>query len=133
MTEKKVYVTSNLVTPNKPITHDEDVCVGCNTCVNQCRTDVMMPNPVKGKPPIVVYPDECWYCGTCVKQCPLFPDKTAIRMTHSLWQRGVIGWKRKETGEHFRIGMRNAPPPVERPPSGGWDAKTKKATSQPDE
>jgi hypothetical protein len=40
----------------------------------------------------------------------------AIRMEYPLNQR--VGWKRKETGEYFRIGMKNSPPPNTRPPVG---------------
>jgi NADH-quinone oxidoreductase subunit F len=64
-------------------------------------------------PPIVLYPDECWFCGTCVEECPV---KGAIRMEHPLNQR--VGWKRKETGELFRMGMKNPPPPYTKPPVG---------------
>jgi len=68
-----------------------------------------------GQPPVPVYPDECWFCGVCVEHCPV---PGAIRMEHPLNQR--IGWKRKETGEYFRIGMKNPPPPNKKPPVGGW-------------
>ncbi len=65
------------------------------------------------QPPLVLYPDECWFCGTCVEECPA---PGAIRMEHPLNQR--IAWKRKETGELFRRGMKNPPPPNLRPPVG---------------
>ena len=64
-------------------------------------------------PPIVLYPDDCWFCGTCVEECPA---EGAIRMEHPLNQR--VGWKRKDTGELFRIGMKDPPPPNKRPPVG---------------
>ena len=64
-------------------------------------------------PPLVLYPDECWFCGTCVEECPA---EGAIRMEHPLNQRVV--WKRKETGELFRRGMKNPPSPNLRPPVG---------------
>jgi NADH-quinone oxidoreductase subunit F len=64
-------------------------------------------------PPLVLYPDDCWFCGTCVEECPA---EGAIRMEHPLNQR--VGWKRKDTGELFRIGMKNPPPPNNRPPVG---------------
>jgi formate dehydrogenase major subunit len=65
-----------------------------------------------GQPPLSVYPDECWFCGVCVEHCPV---PGAIRMEHPLNQR--VGWKRKETGEIFRVGQKNPPPPNLRPPS----------------
>ncbi|HLB28266.1 MAG TPA: 4Fe-4S binding protein, partial [Dehalococcoidales bacterium] len=64
-------------------------------------------------PPLVLYPDECWFCGTCVEECPA---PGAIRMEHPLNQR--VAWKRKDTGELFRRGMKNPPPPNLRPPVG---------------
>jgi thioredoxin reductase/NAD-dependent dihydropyrimidine dehydrogenase PreA subunit len=64
-------------------------------------------------PPLVLFPDDCWFCGTCVEECPA---PGAIRMEHPLNQR--VGWKRKDTGELFRVGMKNPPPPNTRPPVG---------------
>ncbi len=65
------------------------------------------------EPPLVLYPDDCWFCGTCVEECPA---KGAIRMEHPLNQR--VGWKRKESGELFRVGQKNPPKPYTRPPVG---------------
>jgi formate dehydrogenase major subunit len=64
-----------------------------------------------GEQPIAVYPDECWFCGCCVTHCPV---PGAITMEFPMNQR--VGWKRKETGEYFRIGMKNPPPPNTKPP-----------------
>ena len=100
MTESKVYAVPNLVTPNKPIVFNEDACNGCNRCVEVCLSDVFMPNPEKGKPPILIYPDECYFGGACVMECPM-KDKGAIKLQYPLMQR--VRWKRKETGEHFRV------------------------------
>lgn len=110
----------NLVTPNNPVIFDDTICTGCNACAEVCVMDILMPNPEKGKPPVVLYPDECWYDGSCVDVCPLW-NRGAIRLNHPLNQR--VRWKDKGTGEHFRLGMPSPPPPVTRPPSGGWDAK----------
>jgi len=30
---KKVYVVPNVITPNRPVIRNPDVCDGCNTCV----------------------------------------------------------------------------------------------------
>lgn len=65
------------------------------------------------EPPLVLYPDECWFCGTCVEECPA---PGAIRMEHPLNQK--VGWKRKETGQLFRVGMKDPPAPNNRPPVG---------------
>lgn len=101
----EAFMVPNPVTPCQAIHIDEDLCTGCNMCLKVCRSDVILPNPEKGKPPIVLYPDECWFCGCCVDHCP---TPGAIRVEHPLNQR--VGWKRKSTGEWFRIGMKNPPP-----------------------
>lgn len=106
----KAYIVTNPLTPFRTVVFDEEVCVGCNACIEVCRTDVMLPNPEKGKPPIVVYPEECWYCGCCTAHCAI---PGAISLEHPLYQ--SVGWKRKETGEYFRTGMKNPPPPNTRP------------------
>ena len=62
-----------------PIEINEEVCNGCNKCVNVCMSDIFEPNPEKGKPPVVMYPDECWYDGSCVQECPL-SEKGAIKL-----------------------------------------------------
>ncbi|MCX8033639.1 MAG: ferredoxin family protein [Thermoleophilia bacterium] len=111
----EAYLVPNPPTPCDALVFDDELCTGCNSCVEVCRCDVLMPNTVSGKPPILVYPDECWFCGCCVAHCP---RPGAIRLNHPLNQR--IGWKRKETGEYFRIGMKNPPPPNLKPPVGGW-------------
>ena len=108
----KAIMVPNPVTPNQAIFIDGNLCIGCGKCVDVCRTDVMVPNPEKGKPPIVLYQDECWFCGCCMFHC----KQGAIRVEHPLQQR--VGWKRKETGEYFRIGMKNPPPPNTRPAVG---------------
>ena len=104
----------NPPTPNRAIAFDPAFCNGCNQCVEICRSDVLMPNPEKGQPPIVLYPDECWYCGTCVMECA---RPGAITMLHPLHQSISVVWKRVETGEIFRLGMRNPAPPNTRPPA----------------
>lgn len=110
-----IPMTPNPPTPNRAVDFNPDICNGCNLCVNVCRNDVLMPNTEKKAPPIVLYPDECWFCGGCVEECP---RPGAITMVHPLGQGIVISWKRKETGEIFRLGMKNPPPPNTRPPSG---------------
>lgn len=113
MINDKVYILPNPATPGKAIKINPELCIGCNTCVEICRTDVLMPNDEKGKPPLVVYPDECWFGGCCVEHCPV---PGAIVMEQPLNQR--VGWKRKDTNEFFRIGMLNPPSPYMKPPVG---------------
>jgi len=111
--EYKAYITPNPMTPNQCVVINPDLCIACNSCVDVCRSDVMLPNNDKGMPPYVMYPDECWFCGCCVEHCPV-PD--AINMVYPINQR--VGWKRKKTGEYFRLGMKNPPPPNTKPPIG---------------
>lgn len=68
----------------RPLIFNEDLCIGCNSCANVCQVDIMIPNPVRGRPPVVLYPGECYYCGSCVMACP---RKGAIRMQHPLMNR----------------------------------------------
>ncbi len=115
-----VKMFPNVITPADPLVFDQDICTGCNQCVEYCVMDIMMPNLEKGKPPLILYPDECYYDGLCVINCPNW-EKGAIRLNHPLNQ--IARWKRKATGEHFRIGMPNPPSPNNKPPVGGWNAK----------
>ncbi len=103
----KAYLAPNPPLPNKAVEFNAALCNGCNQCVNICPNEVLMPNPEKKKQPIVVYPEECWFCGGCVEEC----TRSAITLIHPTQQRISVNWKRKETGEYFRLGMKNPPPP----------------------
>lgn len=96
--KNKIYATPNPITPNRPLIFNAKRCNGCNTCVNICPMDILIPNPEKGQTPIILFPDECWYCGICVMHCP---KKGALKLNLPLIQR--VRWKRKATGEHFRV------------------------------
>jgi len=113
MDEDRVYCVPNMIIPNSPLLFDGTVCVGCNACVENCMMDILLPNPEEGKPPIVLYPDECWYCGCCVQECPL-GDQGALTLNWPITMK--MRWKRKETGENYRLGMPNPPAPNKRPP-----------------
>ena len=120
MEQENVCMLPSIVTPGSPVIFNEEVCNGCNNCVANCVMDILMPNPEKGKPPIILYPEECYYDGLCVMHCPLW-QKGAITLNHPLVHK--VRWKRKATGEHFRMGMPNPPEPNNKPPVGGWQAK----------
>jgi NAD-dependent dihydropyrimidine dehydrogenase PreA subunit len=109
----KASMVPNPPTPNRAIDFDPAICNGCNRCVEICRSDVLMPSPRKGSTPIVLYPDECWYCGTCVLECN---RPGALTLIHPMHQSVSVVWKRKATGESFRLGMRHPPSPNHRPP-----------------
>ena len=123
--EQKVYIPRS---NQSIIVFDPNSCTGCANlkepmCVKACRTDMLLPNPEKGKPPIVVYADECCACGCCVHACPR-ALKGAITMNWPLAM--SVRWKRKDTGEHYRIRMPNPPPPNTKPPVSGYYPKTKR-------
>ena len=113
MTFTEAVMQPNPMTPHIAIIFHEDKCIGCNRCINVCRADVLHPNPVKGNPPVVLYPDECWFDGCCVLACRI---EGASELNSPLQQK--TAWKRKDTGEFFRVGMKNPPPPYTRPPAG---------------
>jgi NAD-dependent dihydropyrimidine dehydrogenase PreA subunit len=102
-----------------PVERDANVCIKCLSCVEACMNDVHAPNPNKNEPPIVLHPDDCWYCGCCLMECPR-REEGAIRF---LWPMELeLRWKRKDTGELFRVGMANPPVPNMTPPVGGWNS-----------
>ncbi len=101
-------LTPNPVLPNHVVKFDASKCIACYQCVAACRCNVIVENPKSGNPPILVYPEECWHCAVCTEDCPT----GAIEFEHPINQK--ITWKRKETGEMFRIGMENAPEPYEK-------------------
>ena len=68
---EKIYMVPNPPTPNRAVAFNSHVCLGCNSCVDVCPTDVLMPNPEPGNPPIVLYPEECWYCAVALKNAPV--------------------------------------------------------------
>ncbi len=108
------FIVPNSTGPAVAVSIDPGRCVGCNSCVNICRMQTLLPNPVKGQPPVVAYPDECWYCACCVEACP----RGALEMHLPINQR--ILYKRKETGEVFRIGSDDCPPKCYFKPPIGW-------------
>lgn len=111
--EDHACLTPNPIMPNECVDINPELCIGCNSCVDVCRSDLLVPSHEKGKPPYVMYPDECWFCGCCAEHCPV---EGAITMVFPMNQR--VGWKRKETGEYFRLGMKNPPPPSKKSPVG---------------
>ena len=98
MTQDKTYAFPNISTPSRPVTFDQEICNGCNQCMEVCQIDVYIPNPNKGKPPVILHPEECWYCGCCVDACP-YPG--AITFNWPLQQRGY--WKNGVTGKRFHV------------------------------
>lgn len=68
---------------------DENVCTGCNYCIDVCMCDAFVAGPDKGSVPIMKYPDECWFCGCCVTLCPL-KEEGAIEIVTPFRMRGAF-------------------------------------------
>lgn len=100
---KEAYIVPNPTGPTVAVAIDPELCIGCNDCANVCRIQTILPNPEPGKPPVVVYPDECWYCGTCVEVC----RTGALEMRFPINLK--VFFKRKDTGEIFRVGTTHTP------------------------
>lgn len=112
--EQTCYIEPNPSGPTLAVIIDPARCTGCNACVNICRIQTLLPNPERGQPPVVAYPDECWYCACCVEACP----RGALEMRLPINQR--IFFKRRETGQVFRIGADDCPPKSYFRPPVGW-------------
>lgn len=77
----KEYAAEPVSSSVNPVIYDENLCIGCNRCVDVCQCDILFPAEKKGGHPIVMYPGECYYCGACVMACP---RKGAISLRHPL-------------------------------------------------
>ena len=77
------YTAREISCSVRPLTFDEEKCIGCNRCAAVCQVDIMVPAETKGQHPIVLYPGECYYCGSCVMSCPT----GAISLHHPLMNR----------------------------------------------
>jgi NAD-dependent dihydropyrimidine dehydrogenase PreA subunit len=73
----------------RPVVINDEVCNGCNLCVEICPMDILEANSVKGRPPLVRYPEECCYDGVCFERCPL-GKKGAIKVIPPLPMRVSI-------------------------------------------
>ena len=65
----------------------EELCNGCNRCVELCPEDVLESSTELGGTVIVRYPDECWHCGVCQVECTqkavtfIIPEPMKISIT----------------------------------------------------
>lgn len=107
------YLVANPPAPCNVVDFDPDVCDGCGVCVEVCRTDVFVHNPEEGLPPLILFPDECWFCGDCVGHCPT-PGSINLHLPITV----KVAWKDRTSGERYRLGMKNPPPPNPKRPVG---------------
>ena len=98
MAQEEIFAVPNVAAPNTPVIINDELCNGCNECVEVCMIDVFIPNPEAGQPPIILHPEECYYGGCCIWSCPI---PGAITFNWPLMQRGHF--RRKDTKERFRV------------------------------
>lgn len=103
MPKAEAFIDQNPTGPTEAVSIDGSICIGCGACANICRMQTILPNPEPGGVPILAYPDECWYCGCCVEVC----RSGALTMNLPINQR--VFFKRRTTGEIFRIGQLGSP------------------------
>ena len=48
---------------------DQELCNGCEICVNNCTMDVIRMDE-KGKKAVIKYPEDCICCAYCELDCP---------------------------------------------------------------
>lgn len=118
-------LVSNPLAPCQVADFNPEVCDGCGVCVEVCRTDVFVHAPEEGAPPLVLFPDECWFCGDCVGHCP---SPGAIRLHLPITEK--VGWKDKQTGERYRLGMKDPPPANPKRPVGDPTPHLKRPKAQ---
>lgn len=66
---------------------DPRTCIGCETCVDTCPTDVIRMNE-ETEHAVIMYPEECQICNMCVNFCPV----DAIIVTEEKYMRILTAW-----------------------------------------
>jgi NAD-dependent dihydropyrimidine dehydrogenase PreA subunit len=56
---------------------DENICTGCQICVDACPEDVLRYDNNKRKA-VIAYPKDCIGCGVCSWFCPVKCIETSI-------------------------------------------------------
>jgi ferredoxin len=51
---------------------NQELCIGCETCVKRCKFDAIEMEEVAGaeKPKAKIINEHCLGCGVCVVKCP---------------------------------------------------------------
>lgn len=50
--------------------HQISGCIGCESCIKSCPTDVIKLDP-KTKKAVIAYPEDCQICHLCRLYCPV--------------------------------------------------------------
>ncbi|KAA3659567.1 MAG: 4Fe-4S dicluster domain-containing protein [Chloroflexi bacterium] len=66
---------------------DPRTCIGCETCVDTCPTDVIRMNK-ETEHAVIMYPEECQICNMCVNFCPV----DAITVTEEKYMPILTAW-----------------------------------------
>ena len=68
---------------------DEELCIGCGTCVDQCPMDVLRMDTTSEPPKAIIqYLRDCQSCALCESECPV----EAIHVVPIFERRIVTAW-----------------------------------------
>ena len=68
---------------------DEELCIGCGTCVDQCPMDVLRLDPSREPPKAIIqYLRDCQSCALCEAECPV----EAIHVIPTFERRIITAW-----------------------------------------
>lgn len=66
---------------------DQELCNGCEICVNNCTMDVIRMDE-KSKKAVIKYPEDCICCAFCELDCP----KKAIYVSPERSSPVLVAW-----------------------------------------
>ena len=66
---------------------DQELCNGCEICVNNCTMDVIRMDE-KRKKAVIKYPEDCICCAFCELDCP----KRAIYVSPERSSSVLVSW-----------------------------------------